>query len=134
MPTVTKMLLTVAVLVVVYVLALSPIFYALVQIARPFRIALTVILLAPLGIAMGMPMPLAIRFLASKTPAIVPWAWGVNGAASVMGSVAAVAIALTTGFNQALLVAAAFYLLAVPLVARPWARDSGVLAEPSTTA
>jgi hypothetical protein len=100
-------------LVVLYVLGLSPLFHALVQLSRPYRIAISVALLAPLGLVMGMPMPIGVRMLARESPDLVPWAWGVNGAASVMGSAAALAIALVAGFNQAMLVAAALYLAAI---------------------
>jgi hypothetical protein len=115
-----RVLLLVAGLVLVYVLALSPIFYALVQTSRPVRIAVAVGLLAPLGLAMGMPMPLGVRVLARESPELIPWAWGVNGAASVMGSVAALAVALLAGFNQAMLVAAALYLVAMVFQRSGW--------------
>lgn len=108
----------VAILVVVSVLALSPIFYALVHLELPWRVAVTVVALAPLGLALGMPMPTAIRILAREAPEIVPWGWGVNGAASVMGSVAALALALVAGFNAALLAAAGLYVAALVIVLR----------------
>jgi hypothetical protein len=63
-----------------------------------------------------MPMPTAIRILAREAPEIIPWGWGVNGAASVLGSVAALVIALLSGFTVALLVAAALYLAALALL------------------
>jgi hypothetical protein len=63
-------------------------------------------------------MPSGIRILSTRAPEIIPWAWGVNGAASVMGSVGALAIALLTGFNQALLVGAFMYAVAMLLTAR----------------
>jgi hypothetical protein len=113
-------LLLVAGLVVVYVLALSPIFYALVQLGRPQRIAIAIVLLAPLGLVMGMPMPIGVRVLARESPDLIPWAWGVNGAASVMGSVAALAVALLAGFNQAMLVAAVLYLGALAFQRAGW--------------
>jgi predicted membrane-bound spermidine synthase len=108
----------VAGLVLAASLALSPLFGALVHLGRPWRIAVTVSALAPLGLAMGMPLPSAVRLLAREAPQIIPWAWGLNGAASVMGSVAALAIALAAGFNQALLAAALLYLVALLLVWR----------------
>jgi predicted membrane-bound spermidine synthase len=98
---------------------LSPAFYALVHLERALRIGVTVALLAPLGIAMGMPLPAGVRILAREAPEIIPWAWGVNGAASVMGSVAALVVALLAGFDQALLLGAALYLLAIPAMRQP---------------
>jgi hypothetical protein len=67
---------------------------------------------------MGSPMPTGIRILARNSPETIPWAWGVNGATSVMGSVAALVIAILTGFNQALLVGAAVYLLGIVAMKR----------------
>jgi hypothetical protein len=99
-------------------LVLSPLFDALVHLDRPWRIAVAVASVAPLGVAMGMPLPGAVRLLAREAPQIIPWAWGLNGAASVMGSVAALAIALAAGFDQALLAAAALYGVALLLVWR----------------
>jgi predicted membrane-bound spermidine synthase len=107
-----KVLAALVVLVLIYVIALSPIFYGLVHLSRLVRIVISVALMMPLAVVMGMPMPLGIKVLNRRAPEMVPWAWGVNGAASVMGSIAALAIAILTGFNQALLVGAALYLLA----------------------
>jgi hypothetical protein len=74
--------------------------------------------MAPLAMVMGMPMPSGIRLLAKSAPEIIPWAWGVNGATSVMGSVAALVIAILTGFNEALLIGGSLYLLAILFVRR----------------
>ena len=61
-----RVLVLLAGLVVVYVLVLSPIFYALVPLGRPYRIAFAAVLLAPLGLVMGMPMPIGVRVLARE--------------------------------------------------------------------
>ena len=116
--TIKKLLMAIALVVGAYILILPPIFYGLVHLPQPVRIALAVLLLAPIAVLMGMPMPLGIRILKSRVPEIIPWAWGVNGATSVMGSVAALAIALLTGFNQALVVGALVYLVAIVFIAR----------------
>jgi predicted membrane-bound spermidine synthase len=112
-------LAAVVVCVLLAVVVLAPVFYALVHLDRLWRILVTVAALAPLGLVMGMPMPTAIRILARDAPEILPWAWGVNGATSVMGSVAALAIAILTGFDAALLVGAALYVAALALAAGP---------------
>ena len=117
-PVLMKLLMILVGLVVIYIVVLPPIFYGLVGLAREFRIVLAVVLMAPLAVVMGMPMPIGIRVLARTAPEIIPWAWGLNGATSVMGSVAALVIAILTGFNQALLVGAGLYLLAMALMAR----------------
>jgi hypothetical protein len=117
-PVLMKLLVTLVVLVGVYIIALPPIFYGLVGLPREIRIVLAVVLMAPLAMVMGMPMPIGIRRLARSAPEIIPWAWGVNGATSVMGSVAALVIAILTGFNQALLVGAGLYMLAIVFITR----------------
>jgi hypothetical protein len=65
--------------------------------------------LAPLGTLMGMPFPLGLKRLRNRTPFYVPWAWGVNGAASVIASVLAALLTLSFGFRVVLVVGAACY-------------------------
>jgi hypothetical protein len=109
-------ILAVVALVALFALLLAPLFYALVHLAAPWRVLITVAALAPLGLALGMPMPTGIRLLRARAPELIPWAWGVNGAASVLGSVGAVALAMAAGFNLTLLVAAALYLVGLGFV------------------
>ncbi len=127
----TKLLVAIVAVTLVYIMALPPIFYGLVHLALPLRLIIAVVLMAPLAVMMGMPMPTGIRILADNAPEIIPWAWGVNGATSVMGSVAALVIAILTGFNQALIVGASLYLLAIYFITRAQARGQRVTAEPA---
>jgi hypothetical protein len=76
------------------------------------RVLVAVTLLLPMGIALGVPMPTGIRMLRTATPSMVPWAWGMNGAFSVVGATLAIFIAMNWGFRTALLTASATYLLA----------------------
>jgi hypothetical protein len=93
-----------------YALGLSPFVHALVHLGRPARIGLSIALIAPLATLLGMPMPTGLRMLRESAPALVPWAWGLNGAASVLGSVGALVIAILAGFDTTLFAGAAFYL------------------------
>ena len=111
-----RAILLVVALIAAAVMLLSPLFYGLVHLAAPWRVVITVGALAPLGLALGMPMPTAIRILDRQAPELVPWAWGVNGAASVLGSVGAIALAMVWGFDQALLVGAGIYLIGLGCV------------------
>lgn len=105
--------LGVVLMVLVAVGVYSPIFYWLVALPQLARNLIAIVLIAPMGLLMGMPMPLGIRVLAAEKPEIIPWAWGVNGAASVTGSILALALAILTGFNQALSLGAFLYLIAI---------------------
>jgi hypothetical protein len=83
-------------------------------ISVPFagRVAITVALLAPLGLSLGMAMPIGLTRLSRLYPGSVAWAWGINGVASVLASVLAVAVAITWGFPVTTLLACACYLVA----------------------
>jgi spermidine synthase len=100
-----------------YAAILTPLFQNTVDLPRGTRIALTVLLLAPLGLAMGVPMPSGIRVLSMRASGLIPWAWGINGAASVTGSIAALVLALFAGFNLVLLIGTGFYVGAALLLA-----------------
>ena len=80
------------------------------------RIALAIGMLVPAGIVMGVPLPAGVRLLARDRPELIPWAWGINGALSVLGSGVAVLVAINWGFSGTLLGAAAVYAVAAALV------------------
>ena len=60
-----------------------------------------------------MPFPLKLRSLEGSEAALVPWAWAVNGLASVAGSVLAVALTMNVGFRAVFLLAGTVYLVAL---------------------
>ena len=95
-----------------YVLALPPLFAALIALPDLARIALSLALIAPLAVFMGMPFPLALARLRADAPDLVPWAWGINGCASVLAAILATLLAMTFGTRVVVLTAAALYLLA----------------------
>jgi len=116
--TLLKVVAVIAAVTVAYIFILPPIFYGLVWLPHTARIIISVLLIAPLALVMGMPMPIGIRLLARHAPSIIPWGWGVNGATSVLGSVGTLIIAIFSGFNQALIVGAAAYLAASFFISR----------------
>ncbi len=73
------------------------------------KIGMALLLIAPLGLLMGMPFPLAMVGLGRTAPGMVPWAWGINGCASVVSAVLATLIAVHLGFIALVLCAAALY-------------------------
>jgi hypothetical protein len=92
---------------------LQPLLRSLIEWPFEARVALTVLLLAPAGLALGMAMPIGLTRLAGLHADAVPWAWAVNGIASVLASVLAVAVAITWGFAVVTLLALACYLVAL---------------------
>ena len=73
--------------------------------------------ISPFAFLMGIPFPLGISLLRGAAVRWVPWLWGLNGVASVLGSAVVVVLALKAGFYLTAIVPAACYLLALPLAA-----------------
>ena len=74
---------------------------------------LTVILIAPLALSMGMFFPLGISHFCSVNKSYIPWAWGINGCASVISAVLASLLAIQFGFTRVILCALILYLLSL---------------------
>ena len=77
------------------------------------RVVVAVLLIAPLGVALGMPFPTGLRVASADAAPIVPWAWGVNGFFTVIGSVAAMILGMAVGFTAVLVIAAVCYAIAL---------------------
>ena len=58
---------------------------------------------------MGMPFPLGLRQVAENAPGFIPWAWGINGFASVISAALATLLAIQFGFTFVLLAALVIY-------------------------
>ena len=76
------------------------------------RVAIAVLLVAPLGLAMGMPFPLGLQRTGRGSLPAPPFYWGLNGIMSVVGSVCTVFVALRLGFQAAMLIGALCYVVA----------------------
>jgi len=80
------------------------------------RMIIAFVVLAPLGMTLGMFMPLGLGAVAAMTDhpsEYVAWGWAVNGFASVMGSVLTTMLAMTFGFQVVLFVALGVYVVAL---------------------
>ena len=88
------------------------------------RVPAVVILVAPAGLVMGLFMPLGLRYLAGHGESMVPWAWALNGAASVTGSIGSLVVAMNFGYTAAVLAGVLSYALTVPF-ARRFAAERG---------
>jgi hypothetical protein len=76
------------------------------------KAVLALILVAPLGFCMGKPFPTALALLGHRAPALIPWAYGVNACASVIGAVLAMLFAMHLGLSALLALALGCYLVA----------------------
>jgi spermidine synthase len=96
-----------------YRAVLGPILDGTLHWAFAGRVTLSVILVAVPGLLMGMLLPNGMRLVSGRHAEILPWAWGLNGAASVFGSVLAMVVAVHLGFNSVLLAGAGCYALSL---------------------
>lgn len=101
----------VALLACAIIAVVPPLVTYAIPFARGVRMAIAAGLLIPLGIVLGVPMPTGLRLLNARAPHMIPWAWGINGALSVMGATLAIFVAMNWGFDTALLTACGTYLL-----------------------
>ena len=103
-------LILLPVLVGGYALGLPALFEVALAASPGSRLIIAVVALAPPGLLMGMPFPKGLALLEHSTPVLVAWAWGVNGAVSVVASILAALLALSSGFSVVLAVGAACYV------------------------
>ncbi|MFQ5605699.1 MAG: hypothetical protein ACE5HS_20715 [bacterium] len=106
-------------LLVIYLFGLAQVVNAWLKYTTTVRFLLTGLLMALPGFLMGFAFPVGIRRLGAIEEKYIPWAYGANGAASVVGASLAVLTALEWGFTAVMALAAACYFMAV-LAARDW--------------
>ena len=87
----------------------GPLFELFLNYSIESRIAIAVLMLAPLSFFMGMPLPNLLKLVEERRPEFAPWALGVNGFASVMGSLATIPLTVAIGFTATLQLGAACY-------------------------
>jgi len=100
---------------------------------RPaWRILFAGIFMAATGFMLGIPFPAVLRFIhqRGKGRGNVPWAWSINGGATVVGSALAAMTALEIGIQDIFAVAAVCYAAAglcaavIPPLSRSWGQTS----------
>ncbi len=74
---------------------------------------MAVLLLSVISFFLGWPFPSGLRAVSDRFPALLPWAWGVNGCASVIGVVLGKALMVGIGFRMMMIVSCVLYVLAV---------------------
>lgn len=93
---------------------------AALSLPSPVRAGLVLFAVAPVSVALGLPFPLGLRRMAAAGGGMLPWAWALNGAFSVVATPLANLLAVQAGFSRLLLAAAVLY--AVVFVVSPSSR------------
>jgi len=105
-----KVSLIVAIMVVVYILALPSIFAATLSYSEPVRFLISFALISPLGFLMGVPFPTLLGYIKQESENDAAWMWCINGGFSVLAGILALVVAMFFGFNAVLLMGALAYL------------------------
>ena len=112
----SRMLIALTLLALVWPWITNGIAVAILPLPLTLRWVVSVLSLAPLGLLMGIPFASGLTAI-RNAPDLVPWAWAINGGASVVSAVLAALLALSFGFNAVLWIGGALYGIA--WIARP---------------
>jgi hypothetical protein len=102
----------VALLLLLYFFILPPLLQLAITLPPIWKTLFFLLLIAPPGMAMGMPFPLGLTQLANHSKSQAAWAWGINGCVSVVSTGLATIVAVELGFSAVMLMACAAYGLA----------------------
>jgi hypothetical protein len=97
---------------IAYSFLLGPLCDSLMTLPLALRVIVSILLIAPLAFCMGMPFPLGLERVGAEMPGFIPWAWGINGCASVVSAVMASLLAIQFGFTVVIISALLLYLVA----------------------
>ncbi|MDJ0720032.1 MAG: hypothetical protein QNJ04_00275 [Desulfobacterales bacterium] len=86
--------------------------------ALMLKLIVALALVLPLAVPMGMAFPLGIVTLTAKRSGLVPWAWGINGCATVLGAIAVPLLATQTGYAFIMKLALGFYAVGLVVILR----------------
>ena len=106
----------ISVIALLYLALLPTLFQQLIGLPDGIKMMLSVLLIAPLAFCMGAPFPIGLSRVAHSAPDFVPWAWGINGFASVMSASLATLLAIAFGFSVVILLALGLYATAAAIV------------------
>jgi hypothetical protein len=82
----------------------------------PAKIGVVACIVFPLGFLMGIPFPSALRLAAATRKHVIEWAWAINAAATVLGSVLAIFVFVTVGIRAGLWIGAVAYVVCALLL------------------
>ena len=105
----------ISIISLLYLVLLPSLFQQLIGLADGIKMLLSVLLIAPLAFCMGMPFPIGLTRLADGAPDFIPWAWGINGFASVISASLATLLAIQLGFTIVVLFALGLYAIAAAI-------------------
>ncbi len=110
---------------IILLVGLQPFMLATLDLPWLVRAGLVLLAVAPASLALGLPFPLGLSRMGEG--GFLPWAWGLNGAFSVISTPLANLTALQFGYDRVLLAAMLLYMLCVltfPRITSPSAKET----------
>jgi len=95
----------------VYSFVLTPILQQTVHVNTFLKLLVVFMITGPLAFCMGIPFPAGLSQISKMNSPWIPWAWGINGIASVISTALATIVAVEMGFTWVMLFAAIAYCL-----------------------
>ena len=108
----SRLMLLIAGLIVLLAFVVTPVTSSGVGLPFALKVLISVGLIGPPAFAMGMPFPTGLTRLERAMPSAVRWAWSINAASSVLGSAAAIFLAIYLGLQTTLTIGGALYACA----------------------
>jgi len=102
-----------AIVSIAYAFGLPLLFRAFLGSSLAVRAAVSGVVLFPLGLVLGMFFPSGIQLVRLANEDFVPWAWGINGCASVVGTILSVVLAMSFGFRMVTFISLGIYAVGV---------------------
>lgn len=107
------LLIAVLIVTAIFGLATPALVHALAPESTPVRVGASIASLFPVGFVLGLGFPAGMRLGFKHNEALTPWLWGINGAASVLGSVLSVVLSMFAGISVSYWCGFLFYALAL---------------------
>lgn len=104
--------LTIILFMIIHIFGGGSLIYSIIHLPLWIKGIIAMLLILPLGFAMGIPLPAGITIAGQHSSSTVAWCWAVNGAASVLASSFAMVLAMSKGFSVVLKVGMFCYLMA----------------------
>jgi hypothetical protein len=115
------------VLVLIYYFVLTPLLAATVGWQVVLRSLVVAIVIAPLGLLLGLFFPSGLRLLGPESR-LIPWMWSLNGGASVLGATVTTMIVMHLGFSATLLIGGGIYTVAMLALTRMQSPARGLIS------
>jgi hypothetical protein len=101
-----------------YIYFLPNVIAQLMELPLYLKMIFSILLISPVAVLMGMPFPVALSELSTSSQGLIPWAWAINGCASVVSAVLAALIAVQFGFTVVIVLAILLYITAAAFFPR----------------